>query len=378
MKLKSKFPHMETTIFSKISALAAEYKAHNFGQGFPNFEPDPYLIKRLDFHSKNKANQYAPMHGMQALRESITFMMQDIYKVSPNANTEVTITSGATEALFCAISALVHPGDEVIVFDPCYDSYVPNIELNGGKAIRIPLTDDYEIPWDIVSNKITTKTKCIILNSPHNPTGKILTQADLDFLWMLVQDKNIYLISDEVYQHIIFDEKEHISPYLDKRMCDRTFSISSFGKTFHATGWKVGYCLASEELTWEFRKIHQYITFCTPQNLQLAISDMLSQKLNQVKELGLFYQEKRDAFKSNLSQSGFKLLPVEGSYFQVVDYKGISDLDDTEFAVDLVKSKGFATIPLSVFYEAKPHTKRVRLCFAKTDDVLKEIAKLQF
>ncbi len=378
MKLKSKFPLMETTIFSKISTLAVEYGAHNFGQGFPNFEPDPYLIERLDFHSKNKANQYAPMHGTQALRNSIQNLMSSLYKVTPDANSEITITSGATEALFCAISALVHLGDEVIVFDPSYDSYIPNIELNGGLAKRISLTDDYEIPWNLVAQNINEKTKCIILNSPHNPTGKVLTQKDLDQLWELIKDKNIYLISDEVYQHIIFDNRKHISPYLDKRMHERTFSISSFGKTFHATGWKVGYCLGCEELTWEFRKIHQYITFCTPQNLQLAISDMLSAKLNQVQELGAFYQEKRDQFQSYLKQSGLKLLPVEGSYFQVVDYQGISDLEDTDFAIELIKTKGFASIPLSVFYEIRPKTKRLRLCFAKTEDVLKEISKLQF
>lgn len=281
MDITSKFPKMETTIFSQVSTLALKHNAINLGQGFPNFGADPYIIERLNYHSSHGVNQYAPMTGMPQLIESINKLHQ---------SGEVTITSGATEAIFCAISAIIHSGDEVIVFDPSYDSYVPNIELNGGIATRINLNADFNIDWNLVESKITSKTKAIILNTPHNPSGKILTQDDLNSLWELIKNKNIFIISDEVYQFITFDGRKHLSPMDDERMSERTFAISSFGKTFHVTGWKVGYCRASSKLTKEFRKIHQYITFCTPGNIQLAISDMLENKIDEVRGLSRFYQ----------------------------------------------------------------------------------------
>lgn len=361
MNITSKFPNMETTIFSQISVLASKHQATNLGQGFPNFGADPYLIERLNYHTSQGVNQYAPMTGMPQLLESINKL---------HNNGEVTITSGATEAIFCAISAIVHPGDEVIVFDPSYDSYVPNIELNGGIANRINLSSDFSIDWNLVKSKITPKTKAIIINTPHNPSGNMLTQSDLDSLWELIKNRNIFIISDEVYQFITYDGRKHLSPMDDERMRDRTFAISSFGKTFHVTGWKVGYCRTCEKLTKEFRKIHQYITFCTPGNIQLAISDMLEKKMANVNELSSFYQNKRDLFANALRYSNFKLLPVEGSYFQLVDYSELSESDDVEFCQQLIIEHGVAAIPTSVFYQTPPKQRIIRFCFAKKDETL--------
>ncbi len=378
MKIESKFPSMGMTIFTQISLLAAEKKAINLGQGFPDFDCESYLFERLNYYVKGGRNQYAPLMGMPALRESIVNMQRELYDVPLNRDDEVTITSGATEGVFCALSALVSQGDEVIVFDPCYDSYVPNIEFNKGTPVRINLEGDFSVDWNKVESAITEKTKVILLNFPHNPGGKVLTSMDLDCLWEIIKDKNIFLISDEVYQHIIFDKRKFLSPFNDSRMRERTLAIASFGKTYHITGWKIGYCLGAPELTKEFRKVLQYVTFCTFTPAQLAISDMMNQRSNYYGELAEFYQGKRDFFCEGLKKTAFKPLPVEGSYFQLVDYSEISDKSDFEFCLELIDQKGVAAIPVSSFYGKKPAQKLIRLCFAKTDDVLRTaLDKLQ-
>lgn len=370
MHFKSKFPDMKTTIFSQISALANQHSAVNLGQGFPSFSPSSYLLERLSYYTNAGFNQYAPMSGMPKLLESVANLHSDVYGAELNSTAEITITSGATEALFCAISTVVNSGDEVIIFDPSYDSYAPNIELNGGKTIRLNLQEDFSFDFELIKKSINTKTKAIILNSPHNPSGKCLTKEELDTFWELIKDHNIYIISDEVYQHIIFDDKKHISPFNDERFRDRTFAISSFGKTFHVTGWKIGYCVANEQLTSEFRKIHQYITFSTLGSAQLALSDMMDNKREEVTGLSDFYAIKRKYFQEQLQKTKFKILPCEGSFFQLVDYSEISSLPDMDFCTSLIKEKSLAAIPMSSFYKSPPNSKIIRFCFAKDNETL--------
>lgn len=370
MHFKSKFPDMKTTIFSQISALANQHSAVNLGQGFPSFSPSSYLLERLSYYTNAGFNQYAPMSGMPKLLESVASLHSDVYGAELNSAVEITITSGATEALFCAISTVVNSGDEVIIFDPSYDSYAPNIELNGGKTIRLNLQEDFSFDFELIKKSINTKTKAIILNSPHNPSGKCLTKEELDTFWELIKDHNIYIISDEVYQHIIFDDKKHISPFNDERFRDRTFAISSFGKTFHVTGWKIGYCVANEQLTSEFRKIHQYITFSTLGSAQLALSDMMDNKREEVTGLSDFYAIKRKYFQEQLQKTKFKILPCEGSFFQLVDYSEISSLPDMDFCTSLIKEKSLAAIPMSSFYKSPPNSKIIRFCFAKDNETL--------
>lgn len=373
IEFKTKFPNIGTTIFTTMSALANEHNAINLGQGFPNFEGHSYLFERLNYHTHHGANQYAPMPGVEKLRQQISLMQKNVYGTEVDYQKEITVTSGATEAIFCAISAIVQAGEEVIIFDPSYDSYVPNIELIGGVPIRLALkAPSFKIDWEEVKSKITNKTKMIIVNTPHNPTGTILSQNDLDELWILIKDKNIFVLSDEVYQHIIFDNQKHISAFNDERFRDRTFAISSFGKTYHATGWKVGYCLAPANLTTEFRKVHQYITFCTMASTQLSIADMMEKFPNYYSELASFYQAKRDLFLEGIKQTKFKPLHTRGSYFQLVDYSEISDKPDSEFCINLIKKFKTTTIPVSAFYQNPPKQNILRLCFAKTDDLLND------
>lgn len=365
MQFNSKFPEMKTTIFSQISALANEHQATNLGQGFPNFSPSPYLLERLIHHTNEGLNQYAPMTGMPKLLESIAKVHLDIYDQKLDPQNEITITSGATEALFCAISTIVNKDDEVIIFDPSYDSYAPNIELNGGIPVRINLNDDFSFDFEKIKSLISNKTKAIILNSPHNPSSKCLTSPELNEFWDLIKEKNIYIISDEVYQHIIFDGKKHLSPFNDERFRDRTFAISSFGKTFHVTGWKIGYCIAPVNLTKEFRKIHQYITFSTLGSAQMALSDMLEHRSEEIFDLSSFYQKKRDKFQALLKKTKFDILPCEGSFFQLVNYSNLSNETDMDFCTSLIKNKKLAAIPLSSFYKVPPNSKVIRFCFAK-------------
>lgn len=380
MQTITKFPNIGTTIFTTMSAMAAKHQAINLGQGFPNFDGDKSLFERLNYHTLNGANQYAPMMGVEKLRLQIAKMQQDIYGLKVNHDSEITITSGATEAIFCAISAVVSHGDEVIVLDPCYDSYVPNIELNGGVAVRVALkAPDFKIDWEEIKSKISPKTVMIMLNTPGNPTGTILEKSDLDALWEIVKNTNIYILSDEVYQHIIFDGNKHISALCDERFTNRTFAISSFGKTYHVTGWKIGYCIAAPELTREFRKVHQYITFSSMASTQLAIADMMETSTSYYSELATFYQSKRDLFLSGLKNTKFKSLKTTGSYFQLVDYSNISDKGDFDFCVELIEKHKVVAIPISSFYEKSPDNQKIiRLCFAKTDDLLNSaLANLQ-
>ncbi|MCP4912375.1 MAG: aminotransferase class I/II-fold pyridoxal phosphate-dependent enzyme [Oligoflexia bacterium] len=371
LEVISRFPNIGQTIFSKISALSNQKKAINLGQGFPNFEGDEFLYQRLKYYIDHGQNQYAPMTGMPKLREIVTLRHQEIYGNAVHPQDEVTITAGATVSIFCALSALVSPGDEVISFDPSYDSYTPNIELLSGVSKRINLTADFQIDWDLVKKTVTSKTKVILLNTPHNPAGSVLTQDDLDKLWDIVKDKNIFIISDEVYQHIIFDGKKHLSPFNDERMRNRSIAISSFGKSFHVTGWKVGYVLSSKELMTEFRKVYQFISFTTFAAPQSALADMMEKNPNYFQSLAKFYQQKRDFLRDGLSHTKFKVLPCEGSFFQLADYSEISDKEQNDFVMDLIDSPGVATIPISGFYQSAPKSQKViRFCFAKTEEVL--------
>jgi methionine aminotransferase len=377
LQISSKLPHIGTTIFTVMSALANEYQAVNLSQGFPDFSCSPELIDLVSFYMKKGMNQYAPMTGIQVLREKIAEKTTLLYQYSANPNTEITITSGATEALFAAISAVVRQDDEVIIFEPAYDSYLPAIELNGGKVVAIPLEyPSYQIDWQVVRQKITNKTKLIIINSPHNPTGSILSATDLDELENIVANTDILLIADEVYEHIIFDNAIHQSFLLRKNLANRSFVISSFGKTFHTTGWKIGYCIAPEFLSKEFRKIHQYLTFSSPTPLQYAIADFLATPQNYL-HLPKFYENKRNKFIELIQNTNFKYIQTNGTYFQLLDYSAITDEKDTDFAIRLTKTYGIAAIPISVFYSTPPqnNAKILRFCFAKTEETLEKAAE---
>jgi len=374
MRPITKFPEISDTIFTVVSKIAQEHNAVNLGQGFPNFDCDPYLFERLNYYTHSGANQYAPASGMPALKNSIVDMHNAAYGGNLNAETEVSVCSGATEGILSAVCSVVRPGDEVIVFDPAYDSYLPAIRINYGVPVVVRLNKDFSIDWDLLAKRITTRTKLIMLNSPHNPSGKVLTKTDLDSLWELVENTDIVILCDEVYQHIIFDGKKHLSPFNDSRMRDRTFAVSSFGKTFHVTGWKIGYCLAPPLLMNEFMKVHQYNTFCAMTACQLALSDFMGRFPNWYRDLAEVYESKRNLFKESIASSKFELLPVEGSYFQCVDYSRVSDKNDWDFCVELISKYGIATIPLSKLYYDPPKQKLLRLCFAKTEDVLLKAA----
>lgn len=376
MTLKSKLPKVGTTIFSQMSQLAAQHQAINLSQGFPDFSPDPLLLDALAAYSQQGFNQYAPMPGIPALQTQIASLVQRCYQRTVNAEQEVTVTSGATEALFVAINAVVQPGDEVIVFDPAYDSYEPAINLCGGKAVHIALTaPGYRINWQQVAEAITLRTRLILVNSPHNPTGMVFTPQDWISLQQLVLKHNLYCISDEVYEHMVFDGAPQLSANCFADLAARSFIVSSFGKTFHVTGWKLGYCVAPAALSAEFRKIHQYVTFSSFTPAQHAIADMLAQQAQQVSGLARFYQQKRDHFASLLQASRFTLLPCQGSYFLLADYSAISDLDDVSFCQWLTKEHKVAAIPLSVFYQTPPTARIVRFCFAKQASTLNAAAE---
>ncbi len=371
--LSSKLPDVGTTIFTVMSKMAADHNAINLSQGFPDFEPDEKLLDLVNSHLRNGKNQYPPMIGIPELRQGIAHKLKNLNNLDIDSESEITITSGATEALFCAIQAIIHPGDEAIVFDPAYDSYEPAISLSGGKTIHIPmLLPNYEIDWEALSQKINNKTRLIIINSPHNPSSSILKSADLDKLAEAIRSRDCYVLSDEVYEHIIFDGETHASVLIHPELRQKSLSVFSFGKTYHVTGWKIGYCIALPELTVEFRKIHQFNVFTTPTPMQWAIADFLELSPESYLGLGKFYQEKRDFFTSLLEPSRFKLLPSKGTYFQLADYGEISDKTDTEFANWLTKEKGVAVIPLTPFYQNPPDTKIIRFCFAKQDETLKQ------
>lgn len=372
MDFKSKLPNTPTSIFSVMSALSNECGAVNLSQGFPDFPVDPHLRDLVAKAMKDGHNQYAMMTGVPVLRQRIAEIVKRFYNRNINPDTEVTITSGATESLFAAISVVVNDGDEVIMFDPSYDSYEPAVTLNKGISVRIPLTfPDYKIDWNKVKDKITDKTRLIILNSPHNPTGSVISADDLNMLSEIIRGKNIYILSDEVYEHITFDGMQHQSMLLKDELYERSFIVSSFGKTFHITGWKVGYCTAPPNLTGEFRKIHQFLTFATSTPFQFALAEY-SQDLQRIADLKNFYEKKRNYFLSLVKQTKFKPLECKGTYFQILDYSGISNENDFEFAKRLTKEHKVASVPVSVFYENKEDNKVLRFCFAKSNETLEK------
>lgn len=374
--LPSKLPYVGTTIFTVMSKLATDEGAYNLSQGFPSFDCSPKLSELVCHYLKNGYNQYAPMSGAPVFRESIAEKTAHSYGISYDPETEVTVTSGATEAIFCAVTAVVYPGDEVIVLEPAYDSYVPAIDLNGGVPVFVTLdAPDFKIDWEKVKAKISPKTKAILINTPHNPVGTVFSKEDLDSLADIIRDKDIYIISDEVYEHIVFDGGVHHSMMTHPELKERSFICNSVGKTYHVTGWKIGYCLAPAPLSKEFRRIHQYITFCTVSPMQYALADFL--KLPEHYEaLADFYQRKRDRFNEALKASRFTLKPSKGSFFQIVSYKKITDEYDYDLAIRLTKEIKVASVPVSVFYKDKKDDKLLRFCFAKDDDILDKAAEL--
>ncbi|MDO1528689.1 pyridoxal phosphate-dependent aminotransferase [Fulvimonas sp. R45] len=371
MTIDTKLPKVGTTIFTVMSQLALEHKAVNLGQGFPDYEPPQALRDAVTRAMAEGCNQYAPGIGLASLREQIALKTERLYGHRVDPATEVTVTSGATEALFAAIAALVRAGEEVIVFDPAYDSYEPAIELQGARAVHIPLTlPDFSIDWQRVRDAVTPKTRMILVNSPHNPSGATLSADDLDELAAVVRDTGIVVLSDEVYEHIVYDGAEHQSVLRHPELAERSVVVSSFGKTYHCTGWKVGYAVAAKPLSAEFRKVHQYLTFCTFHPAQVAFAEFLASDPRHYLELPAFYQAKRDRFRELLRPSRLKLLDVPGGYFQLVDYSAIRDEDDLAFSRWLVEQGGVASIPLSPFCERPAGARLLRLCFAKNDATL--------
>ncbi|MEY4611069.1 MAG: Methionine aminotransferase [Bacteroidota bacterium] len=375
IQFPSKQPHVQTTIFTKMSQMALDEGALNLSQGFPSFDCSDELQELVRFYSKGH-NQYAPMAGIPALRQSIAEKTASFYGVDVNPNTEITVVSGATEALFAAVHCCVSPGDEVIMFDPSYDAYDPMVRLAGGIPVHIALSaqEGFQIDWSVLAQKINPKTRAIMVNSPHNPTGAVWSQADLDALADILKGTQILLISDEVYEHIVFDGKSHASVLLHPELRKRSFVCGSFGKTYHITGWKMGYCLAPPYLTAEFRKLHQWLTFSTVTPLQHALADFIKIPKHYL-ELSDFYQKKRDLFVKFFQNTRWKILPSQGSFFQCLDYSAISDEADVDLADRLTREIKVASIPISVFYETAPSNKILRFCFAKSDEMLTEAAQ---
>ncbi|MCH8621736.1 pyridoxal phosphate-dependent aminotransferase [Undibacterium sp. TS12] len=376
----SKLPEVGTTIFSVMSALAAEKKAVNLGQGFPDFACDPALPAMVTQAMTDGYNQYPPMAGLPQLREQIAAKIKTIYGHQYDANAEVTVTAGATQAIMTILLACVHPGDEVIVIEPAYDSYVPSIRLAGGIPVFVSMELDergYHIPWDRLKASISDKTRLIMLNSPHNPTGTILAPADIAALTDIVRDTQVLIASDEVYEHMVFDGQRHESLACYPELAERSFIISSFGKTYHVTGWKVGYVTAPAALMTEFRKVHQFNVFTVNTPMQLGLAQYMSNPAPYL-DLPTYYQRKRDLFRDGLQGSRLRLLPCAGTYFQSVDYSAVSALSELEFARWLTTEIGVAAIPVSAFYQQSRESGIVRFCFAKQDATLQEaLSRLQ-
>ncbi|WP_308427804.1 pyridoxal phosphate-dependent aminotransferase [Cognatilysobacter bugurensis] len=368
----TKLPKVGTTIFTVMSQLAIEHGAVNLGQGFPDFDVPARLVDALARAMREGRNQYSPMTGVPALRQAIAEKTERCYGWRPDAESEITVTSGASEAIFDAVHAVVRPGDEVIVLDPCYDCYEPAIELAGGVAVHVPLDPRTFAPdWDAVRRAITPRTRMLMTNTPHNPSGAMLDESDVRALIDLLEGTDIYLLSDEVYEHIVFDGRRHESALRYAELRERAFVVSSFGKTYHCTGWKVGYCIAPPALSAEFRKVHQYNTFCTFTPAQFAFAEMIEAEPEHYEQLGAFYETKRDRFREQLLTTKLQPLPVPGGYFQLVDYSAVSDLDDAAFCRWLTTEKGVVAIPLSPFYGTPPVGQRLaRLCFAKNEATL--------
>lgn len=376
MQIQSKLPHVGTTIFTVMSGLAKEHNAINLSQGFPDFECDPALLDFARTYSNHSFNQYAPMPGAIQLREQIATLLQNCYNATYHPDTEITVTAGATQGIFTSIAAFIRPGDEVIVFEPCYDCYIPAVEVNGGITKAIPLQyPGFTINWEMVKNTISDKTRMIIINSPHNPSGTTLSENDLLELQKLVAGKNIVVVSDEVYEHMVFDGQQHQSVARFKSLAAQSILVSSFGKTIHATGWKIGYVAAPKELMAEFRKVHQFLVFAVNHGYQVALAEYLKDE-SSYKNLHGFYQSKRDYFRKLVSGSRFGLEPCTGTYFQLLSYGNISDEKDTDLAIRLTKEKGLASIPLSVFYSNQQQQHLLRFCFAKKEETLEKAAEI--
>ncbi|MDO5666867.1 MAG: methionine aminotransferase [Alcaligenaceae bacterium] len=384
LKIKSKLPDIGTTIFTVMSQLAVDHKAINLGQGFPEFNPDEQLLELVN-EAMKAHNQYAPMPGIPALRHEIAKKIKILYGHDINPDTEVTVTSGATEALMVAIQAVVHPGDEVIIIEPNYDSYVPCIRLAGGIPVYVQLNKptknktSYSMNWQQLKEAITSKTKLIILNFPHNPTGITLEQEDLDTLAEIVRDKNIFLIADEVYEHIIFKSKRFLSFLTHPELREKTFAISSFGKTYHNTGWKIGYCIAPQSLTVEFRKIHQFTVFSVNTPMQIALAKFMQDPSHYL-NLSKFYEKKHDLLFEGLQKTKFKPIASDGTFFLLADYSEISDQLEADFAIYLTKEVGVTLIPVSAFYQdtksSDANNQMLRFCFAKSDETLEKAIEL--
>ncbi|WP_312202814.1 pyridoxal phosphate-dependent aminotransferase [Kosakonia cowanii] len=368
---ESKIPALGTTIFTQMSALAQQHQAINLSQGFPDFDGPRYLQERLAYHVAQGANQYAPMTGVQALREAVAEKTAALYGHQPDVNSDITVTAGATEALYAAITALVREGDEVICFDPSYDSYAPAVELSGGVLKRIALQPPhFRVDWQAFAALLSDRTRLVIVNTPHNPSATVWQEADFAALWQAIAEREIYVLSDEVYEHICFADGGHASVLKHPQLRERAVAVSSFGKTYHMTGWKVGYCIAPAAISAELRKVHQYLTFSVNTPAQLALADMLRAEPQHYRELPAFYRARRDVLVNALRESKLELLPCEGTYFLLADYSAISDLDDVAFCQWLTKEVGVAAIPLSVFCaDPFPH-KLIRLCFAKQESTL--------
>jgi methionine aminotransferase len=370
--LQSRLPNVGTTVFTLMSNLANEHGAVNLGQGFPDFGCDPRLLGLVDDAMRAGLNQYPPMTGVPALRELIAAKIQALYGRAYDAATEITITAGATQALTTAILCAVHPGDEVIIVEPAYDSYLPAVQLAGGVPVTVSMQlgeDGYSMPWDAIAAAVTPRTRMIVINSPHNPTGAILRRSDLDILAGIVDGTGILILSDEVYEHMVYDGAQHESVCRDPRLAERAFVVSSFGKTYHVTGWKVGYVVAPASLMAEFRKVHQYNVFTVNTPMQHGLAGYMADPRPYL-DLSAFYQRKRDLFREGLARTRFTLLPADGTYFQCVRYEGISDVSESEFAQWLTREIKVAAIPVSAFYSRGKEAGIVRFCFAKQDETL--------
>ena len=372
--IQSKLPQVGTTIFTVMSVLANEHNAINLGQGFPDYEMNEELIALVNQAMQSGHNQYVHMNGLPALREQLAQKIEGLYSTNVSADSEITITPGGTYAIYTALTTILQPGDEVIVFEPAYDSYIPNIKINGAVPVLIPLVyPNYKIDWELVKQNITSKTKLIMLNTPHNPTGAVLGDDDITQLQNIVKGTGIFILSDEVYEHLIFDGKQHESMLRYPDLYERSFVCFSFGKVYHCTGWKLGYCVAPPALMKEFRKVHQFNCFSCNSPMQFALTEFLKQKDNYL-QLGTFLQQKRDHLKNLMQQTRFKALPSYGSYFQLYSYSDITDECEKEFAIRLTKEYGVATIPTSVFYKDGQDNKVLRFCFSKKENTLEEAA----
>lgn len=373
--IHSKIPNVGTSIFAVMTKMANDYNAVNLSQGFPDFEISTELIGLVNKYMSEGNNQYAPMPGILPLREKISQKFEKLYLQKYNPETEITITAGGTQALNSVLTAVVNEGDEVVIFEPAYDSYAPVVKLNGGQPVYIKLeAPDFIIDWQEVNKVINSRTRLIIINTPHNPSGKIFTKDDMQMLSKIINGTKIMILSDEVYEHIIFDDNIHESVAKYPNLIDRSIIVGSFGKVFHATGWKMGYCLAPEKIMKEIRKVHQFTVFAVNTPIQYAISEFLEQEDNYL-NLGKFYQQKRDFFNSHLIQAGYNIIPSGGTYFQAINFGDLTELNDSALAELLIKKYGIASVPMSAFYHDSVATKTLRFCFAKKEETLEAAAE---